>query len=265
MKSIKITEDGINTVEEKTRGQSSNSEWFKYRNGRLTASKFGEISNRRITTPPDRLVRDLFQYKARPNVPYQCKVGLEMEPVIISKYIKHQTIHGHEGITVKEKGLIIDKENPVLAASVDGEVTHPSNKYHPAGNIEAKYKLFQSKLKEQVDTKQVQLLKTLAKHTKNFCLEITESGLKLKEKHSYYIQVQGGMAITRKPWCDLVVCTTFMNHEDIHIERIYFDPTFWEGLKKKLLDFYLYAMVPEPLTGRVKRGIPMYPKIFCYK
>ena len=59
MKSIKITEDGINTVEEKTREQSSNSEWFKHRNGRLTASKFGEISNRRITTPPDRLVRDL--------------------------------------------------------------------------------------------------------------------------------------------------------------------------------------------------------------
>ena len=72
MKSIKITEDGINTVEERTRGQSSNSEWFENRNGRLTASKFGEISNRRVTTPPDRLVRDLFQYKVRPSAPYQC-------------------------------------------------------------------------------------------------------------------------------------------------------------------------------------------------
>ena len=264
MKSIKITEDGINTVEEKTREQSTNSEWFKYRNGRLTASKFGEISNRRVTTPPDRLVRNLFQYKVRPRVPYQCKVGLEMEPVIISKYIEYQNINGHGGITVKEKGFVIDRENPVLAASVDGEVTDPTNKYHPVGNIEAKYKLFPSKLKEQVDEK-VPLLKTLAQHTRNFCLEITESKLKLKRKHSYYIQVLGGMAITRQSWCDFVVYTTFMNHEDIHIERIYFDPTFWEGLKKKLLDFYLYAMVPELLTGRVKRGVPMYPKIFSYK
>ena len=115
-----------------------------------------------------------------------------------------------------------------------------------------------------MDTKQVQLLKTLAKCTKNFCLEITELGLKLKEKHSYYIQVQGGMAITRQPWCDLLVYTTFLNHEDIHIERIYYDPTIWEGLKK-LLDFYLYALVPELLTGRVKSGIPIYPKIFSYK
>jgi len=44
MNSIKITADGINNVEGKKGGQSSNSEWFKYRNGRLTASKFGEVT-----------------------------------------------------------------------------------------------------------------------------------------------------------------------------------------------------------------------------
>ena len=73
------------------------------------------------------------------------------------------------------------------------------------------------------------------------------------------------MAITIKPRCDFVVYTYFMNREDIHIQSIFFDPAFWEALKKKLLDFYLYAMVPEQLTGRVKRGIPMYPNIFSYK
>ena len=109
-----------------------------------------------------------------------------MEPVIISKYIEYQNINGHGGITVKEKGLVIDKENPVLAASVDGKVTDPTNKHHPEGNIEAKYKLFPSKLKEQVDEK-VPLLKTLAQHTRNFCLEITESKLKLKKKYIHTI------------------------------------------------------------------------------
>ena len=192
MNNIKIlTEDGINTIEEKTRGQSSNSDWFQYRCGRLTASKFGEIRNRRVTTPPDRLVRDEFQYNGRPNIPYQCQVGLEMEPVIIGKYIQHQEHNGREGITVKDKGLVIDKDNPVLGASVDGEVSDPTNKYHPIGNLGAKYKLFPSKLKEQMDTKQSSLLKVLAKHTKNLCLEITESGLRLKQKHLYYKQVQG--------------------------------------------------------------------------
>ena len=87
----------------------------------------------------------------------------------------------------------------------------------------------------------VPLLKTLAQHTRNFCLEITESKLKLKGKHSYHIQVQGGMAITRQSWCDFVVYTTFMNHEDIHIERIYFDLTLG-GLKKK--SFWTFISMP---------------------
>ena len=42
---------------------------------------------------------------------------------------------------MKDKGLVIDKYNPVLAAGVDGEVSDPTNKYHPIGNLEAKYKL----------------------------------------------------------------------------------------------------------------------------
>ena len=102
-----------------------------------------------------------------------------MEPAIIRKYIQHKNNSGRKGITVAEKGLVIDKENPVLAASVDGGVNDPTDKFHPVGNIEAKYKLFPTALKEQVDTTQTSLLTTLAKHSKSFCLEITESGLRL--------------------------------------------------------------------------------------
>ena len=68
-------------------------------------------------------------------------MGLEIEPVIIGKYMQHQENNGHEGITVKGKGLVFDKDNPTLAAGVDGEVSDPTNKYHPIGNLEAKYKL----------------------------------------------------------------------------------------------------------------------------
>ena len=77
----------------------------------------------------------------------------------------------------------------MLAASVDGEVSDPTNKYRPIGSLEAKnIQLFPSKLKEQVGTKQTSFLEVLVKHTKNFCLEITESGLRLKQTHLYYIQ-----------------------------------------------------------------------------
>ena len=34
--------------------------------------------------------------------------------------------------SLKGKGLVIDKDNPTLAAGVDGEVSSdPTNKYHP--------------------------------------------------------------------------------------------------------------------------------------
>ena len=73
------------------------------------------------------------------------------------------------------------------------------------------------------------------------------------------------MAVTRKHWCDFVVYTYTSSAEDIQIERIYFDPSFWAALRGKLIDFYLFAMVPELLTTRVKRGVPLYPGIFSYK
>ena len=58
----------------------------------------------------------------------------------------------------------------MLAASVDGEVTESTNKYYPTENIQAKYKLFPSKLKQRVS-----LLKNLAEQRTNFCS---------KQKHS---------------------------------------------------------------------------------
>ena len=59
---VTITGDEISEIEIQTRGQSKNMEWIKYRCGRVTASKFGEIRNRRPTTAPDGLIRDIFQY-----------------------------------------------------------------------------------------------------------------------------------------------------------------------------------------------------------
>ena len=109
-------------VEERTRGQSSNPEWFKYRTGRIPASKFGEINHRRSTNAPDRLVRDLFQYRTRTTTLFQCAEGLRLEPVIKDKYIEYQLNHGHLGLGIEEKGVVIDLDNACLAASVDGEV-----------------------------------------------------------------------------------------------------------------------------------------------
>lgn len=240
-----ITEEEIQKMEETTRGQSENPEWFKFRVGRVTASKFGEIKNRRPTTTPDRIVRDIFQNKEKQYLPSHCAEGLRLT----DKYINRQKQNGHD-ITVCQLGLIIDKSCPLLAASIDGEVFDPNERHSATGNLEIKYVVFPKKLHCEEN---VPLLCTIANKIKNSCLHERENKLCLKQKHQYYAQVQGGMSITERQWCDFVVYTKHLGQEDIHIERIYFDPLYWNDLKNKLLDFFLHAIIPEILTQRVKR------------
>ena len=96
------------------------------------------------------------------------------------KYVEYQQSQEHKGLCVKEKGFVIDYKNPFLAASVDGEVTDPTNTNYPVGNLELKYKVFPVKIYEE--SNDTRLLATLATKTKNFCLDLTDSGLKLKKK-----------------------------------------------------------------------------------
>lgn len=261
---LSITETEISEIEIQTRGQSENTQWFKYRCARVTASKFGEIKNRRSTTAPDRLIHDIFQYNPKGKTPHQCQEGLRLEPIIKEKYVAKQLETGHTGIKVSEKGLIIDRKSPLLAASIDGEVYDPTAKHSPVGNLEMKYKQFPRRLCTQQKIED-NLLHFIAKHAKDSCLQITSNGLKLKTRHHYYAQIQGGMGISGRQWCDLAVYCYYGNMEDLHIERIYFDPIYWNDLKRNLLDFCLHAVVPEIITKRIKRGKPLHPTVYCYK
>ena len=81
------------------------------------------------------------------------------------------------------------------------------------------------------------LLHFIAKHAKDSCLQITSNGLKLKTRHRYYAQIQGGMGISGRQCSHLAVYCYYGNMEDLLIERIYFDPIYWNDLKRNLLDF----------------------------
>lgn len=113
-----------------------------------------------------------------------------------------QLNQGHFRLYIEEKGIVVDQDNAFLAASVDGEVHNSSSTGSPVRYLEMKNKLFPEKLDPKNNTR---LLVTLASKTKKFCLEFTDSGLRLKRKHPFYSLGQGGMAIRRMQWCDFVV------------------------------------------------------------
>ena len=59
------------------------------------------------------------------------------------------------------------------------------------------------------------------------CSEIEKNTRRLKEKHSYYYQDHGQMAIAQFQWCGFI-CTL----KGIHVERIKFDLKFWQDALK---------------------------------
>ena len=119
--------------------------------------------------------------------------------MIKDKYFEYQLNYGHLGLCVEEKAVFMHQDIAFFAASVDSEVHDPCNTGSPVGNLEMKYKLFPEKVAPESNTR---LLVTLATKTNNFCLELTDSGLRLKRKHPYYSQVQGRMALRRMQWWD---------------------------------------------------------------
>lgn len=58
----------------------------------------------------------------------------------------------------------------------------------------------------------------------------TEKG----SRHSYYAQVQGQMGVTGAKWCDFIVYTS----RGMYLERIAFDPNYWQTLRNQLLQYY---------------------------
>ena len=58
------------------------------------------------------------------------------------------------------------------------------------------------------DTLPVELSKRRKRKHSGFCSMIDDAGcIMLKEKHSYYAQIQGQMVLGQRPWCDFVIYT----------------------------------------------------------
>ena len=62
-----------------------------------------------------------------------------------------------------------------------------------------------------------------------------------------YYQVQGAMAIVVIEWCDFIVWTV----NDMTVERIPFNRTFWDTCYINLQSIYLSSILPEIIYPRI--------------
>jgi hypothetical protein len=223
----------IKTMEYDTREQSSSGLWRTEHKKHLTSSVFGEIVKRRKTTRCALLVKRIIYPSFKGNT--FTRHGLASEAVTIKEYELKKAEEGHH-VTVQNTGLVIDPTHQCLAASPDGVVTNHTLK--STGMIE---------IKNLLKDKPLTLLEG-TKCVKDFCLESTPSGLRLKPTHKYYYQCQGLLNIAHKDGLDFVVRSE--RPYQIHIESIRRDKVLWEKILPKLLGFHSQCMLPELAAPR---------------
>lgn len=240
--SISVTEEEAKKIEEDTiqQGDDPTGLWNSLRRPRLTSSNFGAICKRRKTTPVANAVKN-FLYKTISSNVSSLRWGRENEENARKSYIEEMAKRGTP-VNTKRSGLVISTSNPCLASSPDGWVEDNSTSQKD-GIVEFKC---------PYASRDVTPSEACSK--KDFFCTLEEGQVKLKNKHNYYYQVQGAMAISKKPWCDFVVWTP----KGISIQRIQQDSTFWsDSMLPKLLSFYENALLPELAAPEHPNGRPI--------
>lgn len=208
-------------VELATRGQSDNPNWFAHKQNKITASVckdvFSHMNNSRVKIPTNLINRITTKGTIYRQVSYsQAKLlnyktkgmiyGIENEPVAASLYKEHLlSLPDVKEVTVQEVGLILDKDDTVLAASPDRIATIVYHKFD--GNVEHRNVEIKCLEWKQRDVSPEVAIKDHQKEA-SFPFIEKQSLFEVKEKHKYWFQSQMQMGITDLPLTDFVVFTS---------------------------------------------------------
>nr|CAB3263320.1 uncharacterized protein LOC108950671 [Phallusia mammillata] len=203
-KSLKVSETEAKVIERRTVMQSECKEWHLQREWRLTASRFGDIINITDRRDMSKLCTSMY---STANIQSNAIIH-GYESIGLTKFSEDS------GIAVLSCGLFISVSYPYLAATPDGLA------YDGIVEIKCPYNGRNSKIEA------------------NSCFPFLEASLgvlQLKTSHKYYKQVQGQLAICKKPYCYFIVYTFC----DMFVQKIMFNVNYFENcMLPKLKDFY---------------------------
>ena len=226
-----------NEIEQSTRGQSMEQNWYMERRKRITASKAGAISKMRKGTKRANKVKEILYTKFHGNK--HTFYGTANEEASRLAYVAYMQQNGHPQLQVTTVGLVISEHSPWLATSPDGRVLDPSSS-PPDGLIELK----------NPSTAKDMTIKEASEKIKGFCIKSNQGQNALDTNHDYFYQVQCQLYCTQTAWCDFVIRT----NKELYIERIYRNDTWWQKQLLKLKNFYFQALLPELACPRYYSG-----------
>lgn len=230
--SLALPVEKLIEIEVKTRQEQQSPVQHCVKQGRISASHFGDIIWRKSDAPPDSLVLAILE----PQVCFSSATdwAVQQVPVALEAYVSYQHQKGKTGLTVEPCGVLINEKFPYLEARPDGKVFDPSNE-EPDGFVQVKC---------PYSHRDITPLEACS--SPEFCCKVKTNidgtqSLEMRQNHQYYAQVQGQMAIGGRNWCDFVIYT----NKGISVERVMFDSKFCNMLFPKLEAFFDNCLGPE--------------------
>lgn len=246
---ISITERMVLTVEKESRKQSKSKTWFKYRSGRITASRMQSVCSTNASHPSQTLIKQICYPESYRFHSKQTAWGCDHEKLARRRY-EEKMKSLHQDFKVNDNGFIINPQWPFLGATPDGSV---SCACCGMGVVEIKCPYCHRG--ETVET---------ASQDKKFCLIKNSHGkLALDHTHAYYYQIQTQLFVANVEYCDFCVCTFVENEQnDLHIERLAKDSEFWTNCIEKAHCFFKTCVLPELLGKWYTRSNQVYAVSF---
>ena len=208
-------------IEELTRGQRTNSNWFLYRRGRITASNFGAVlAAEKRGSYPDSLHKTLVgSYCLEGVKAIQWGIDNENEAVTAYQQISPLEKIAECGFYINESGMLgaspdrLCGENGIL--EVKCPFKHRNNTIVEAIACDKKFYLYMSH---------------------------SDQSILLKTDHTYYDQIQGQLYVTGRAFCMFVVytikeCVAVKIDKDIN----------WASNIQRLETFYKEKYLPKLL------------------
>lgn len=230
-KSLQLSDERINEIEQCTREQADSDIWNEERKFRITASVGHQAANLRKTTDNTATLNVLL---GRSN--FSTEDTLYGKDHEVEAKREYERVRGLPSGFVSASGVVVSREEGVLAASPDGFVGAD-------GLLEIKCP---SKWRDSDPKTWPRLLPPKKKRTGNDKPE-------LKMTDPYFTQVVMQLHTTGRKWVDFFVWTTKGNFLQ-RIHRTEETQKLWEGLKTKLVEFWMKEVAPEIVDSRYLRG-----------
>lgn len=229
---LSITPEQQKSIEKLTLKQSSSLNWYNYRGGRITASKFKSACATSISKPSVSLIK-MICYPSK--VIFHSKevnYGIAHEKEAIKAYEKSM-IDVHQNFILSDVGFLISQATPQVGASPDALI---SCDCCGLGCLEIKcpWRSRDGKIGIQ----------ELSDFKNSFIKRDADGKFHLCPKHSYYYQVQLQMYVLNTSFCDFVVWSKFFMFK----ERILFNAEFMKENLQKALELHDKVIKPELLA-----------------